>query len=113
MRGVRRGLPQAAGCADIAHQHDAVAVVGHDRRCAGCEPGATTPGTPVGANGGPYAHNIAVGTTADGMTVTGLAEVLAHASVPDGVRLPDGSIGVYYVNGETDGVWLARLTGRR
>jgi hypothetical protein len=37
-------------------------------------------------------------------------EVLAHGSAPDGVRLPDGSIGVYYVNGETDGVWLARAS---
>lgn len=78
---------------------------------AGCEPGPTTPGGPVGMGNGPYAHNIAFGFAADGVTVTGMTEVLAHASVPDGVRLPDGSIGVYYVNGETDGVWLARLNG--
>ena len=70
----------------------------------------STPGTPVGQNGGPYTHNVAVATS-DGRTTTGHVEVLAHASVPDAVRMPDGTIGVYYVNGETDGVWLGRLSG--
>lgn len=35
----------------------------------------------------------------------------ARLVVPDGVRLPDGSVGVYYVNGATGGVWLARMNG--
>jgi hypothetical protein len=43
--------------------------------------------------------------------VTGYTEALYHASVPNGVRMPDGSIGVYYVNGEASGVYLGRLTG--
>lgn len=77
----------------------------------GCEVTTSTPGTPVGVTGGPYQHNIAFGFSPNGTSVTGFTEVLAHASVPDGVRLPDGTIGVYYVNGETDGVWLGRLTG--
>lgn len=71
----------------------------------------STPGGPVGVNGGPWMHNIAMGDSADGVTVTNLREVLAHASVPDGVRLSDGTTGIYYVNGETDGVWLARVSG--
>ncbi|MGE3344924.1 MAG: hypothetical protein AB7L71_15980 [Vicinamibacterales bacterium] len=77
----------------------------------GCEVTKSTPGTAVGVNGGPYVHQVAVGDSTDGVTVTNLRQVLDHASVPDGVRLPDGSIGIYYVNGETDGVWLARVSG--
>lgn len=77
----------------------------------GCAIPGSTAGTPVGVDGGPYTHNVAVATTADGRTVTSAVEVLAHASVPDGVRLPDGSIGIYYVNGETSGIWLAKLSG--
>lgn len=65
----------------------------------------------MGVNGGPWAHNVAIGDSGDGVTVTNLREVIAHASVPDGVRLPDGTTGIYYVNGETDGVWLARVSG--
>jgi hypothetical protein len=78
---------------------------------AGCAVTKSTTGTPVGLNGGPWTHNVAIGDSPDGVTVTNLREVLARASVPDGVRLPDGSTGVYYVNGETDGVWLARVAG--
>lgn len=78
---------------------------------AGCEVTESTPGTPVGVDGGPYTHNVAIGFSTDGVTVTGLTEVRAHASVPDGVQLPDGSTGIYYVNGETSGVWLGKLTG--
>jgi hypothetical protein len=83
---------------------------GTPQTIAGCELSGSTPGTPVGQNGGPYTHNVAIATS-DGRTTTGHVEVLAHASVPDAVRLPDGTIGVYYVNGETDGVWLGRLNG--
>lgn len=60
----------------------------------------------------PYFDYIGVARSTDGATATGFGEALAHASAPDGTRLPDGSTGVYYHNGETGGaVWLARLTG--
>jgi hypothetical protein len=60
----------------------------------------------------PYFDNIGIARSSDGATATGFAQALAHASAPDGTRLPDGSTGVYYHNGETGGaVWLARLTG--
>lgn len=78
---------------------------------AGCAVTTSTAGTPVGVGNGPYAHNVAIGDSTDGVTVTNIREVIAHASVPDGVRLPDGSTAVYYVNGETDGVWMARVMG--
>jgi len=77
-------------------------------RVAGCEITGSTPGTPVMAL---LSHTVAVGAAADGVTITDAAEVLRAGSVPDGVRLPDGSIGVYYVNGQTDGVWMGRLSG--
>lgn len=76
---------------------------------AGCELTTSTSGTPV--VGGPSTHNLAMASSTDGVTVTGLKKVLSQGSVPDGVRLPDGSIGVYYVNGATGGVWLARVNG--
>lgn len=76
-----------------------------------CRVTQSSPGTPVTAPEGPYYHYAAVGTTTDGLRVTGLTEALNHASVPDGVRLPDGTIGVYYVNGEFNGVYLGRLQG--
>lgn len=60
----------------------------------------------------PYFDQIGVARSSDGATATGFSEALAHASAPDGTRLPDGTTGVYYHNGETGGaVWLARLTG--
>jgi hypothetical protein len=37
--------------------------------------------------------------------------VLDHASVPDGVRRPDGTVLVYYVNGAAGSVYVARLVG--
>ena len=76
---------------------------------AGCQVTTSTDGLPV--VGGPSSHHLAIAMSSDGVTATGLTQVLSQASVPDGVRLPDGSIGVYYVNGATGGVWLARMNG--
>lgn len=76
-----------------------------------CRITASSSGTPVTAPEGPYYHYAAFGQTSNGLVVTGYTEALYHASVPDGVRMPDGSIGVYYVNGEANGVYLGRLTG--
>lgn len=77
----------------------------------GCTVTASTPGTPVTATNGPYFHNMAIAQTSNGLALTNATDALAHASVPDATVLPDGSIGVYYVNGETDGIWLARVNG--
>ncbi len=43
--------------------------------------------------------------------MTGIRQVLDHASVPDGVRRADGSVLVYYVNGAKGYTWVARLEG--
>ena len=77
----------------------------------GCTIVASTAGTPITAPSGPYYHNTAIALTSNGLAVTSATDALAHASVPDVTLLPDGSIGVYYVNGETDGIWLARVNG--
>lgn len=57
---------------------------------------------------GPYFHRVAVGQTTDGVRVSGVRHVLEHASVPDGVRAPDGRILIYYVDGDNGSVWVAR-----
>lgn len=43
--------------------------------------------------------------------MSGLRQVLDHASVPDGVRRADGSVLIYYVNGAKGYTWVARLEG--
>ncbi|NJD19726.1 MAG: hypothetical protein FIA95_10655 [Gemmatimonadetes bacterium] len=68
-------------------------------------------GQPVTDPSGPYYHNVVAAETADGLTLTGARAVLEHASVPDGVRLADGTIHIYYVNGAQGYVWIARLEG--
>ena len=75
-----------------------------------CTTGAPVPGTPVQDPSGPYYHQVAVARTADGITLSGAKQVLDHASVPDAVRLADGRVLVYYVNGARGAVWVAELT---
>lgn len=58
---------------------------------------------------GPYSHQMAVATTTDGLTITNPWIALEHASVPDGVRLADGTVLAYYVNGAEGPVWVARV----
>lgn len=74
----------------------------------GCEP---RPGIArrVEDPSGPYAHQVVVASTTDGITLTGARQVLDHASVPDGVRTRDGSILIYYVNGAEGATWVARM----
>jgi hypothetical protein len=69
-----------------------------------------TPG-PVNDPNGPFFHQVWAARTDDGVTLREARQVLDHASVPDGVRLPDGSVRIYYVNGAEGGVWVARLDG--
>lgn len=79
---------------------------------AGCEITTSSPGTPLLSDPkSPYFDYLGVASSADGRSASNYREALAHASAPDGTRLPDGTIGVYYNSGETGGIWFARLTG--
>lgn len=66
---------------------------------------------PVTDPSGPFFHQVVAARTDDGVTLREARRVLEHASVPDGVRLSDGSIRIYYVNGAESGVWVARMDG--
>lgn len=77
----------------------------------GCEPRPSPGAGPVTDPQGPYYHQVVVAQTTDGVTLTGARQVLDHASVPDGVRLPDGSLRIYYVNGADGGIWVAQMEG--
>ncbi len=77
----------------------------------GCEALASTRGGPVNDAGGPYFHQVVVARSSDGVTTTGARQVLDHASVPDGVRLADGTVRIYYVSGTDGAVWVARMAG--
>lgn len=61
---------------------------------------------PVLDPNGPMFHQVVVARSVDGLTVTDARIVQPAASVPDGVRAPDGRVLVYYVNGAQHGVWV-------
>ncbi len=84
------------------------------------QPPATTPaGQPnaqmqQAAAGGPNCHQTHTALSRDGMAFTAEGEILVRASVPDGVRLPGGTLGVYYVTGGDDhGIFLGKPSGNR
>lgn len=77
----------------------------------GCEPLGVGPSGPVLDPNGPYYHQVVLARTVDGVTLTDARQILEHASVPDGVRLGDGSLRAYYVNGAEGCVWVARVEG--
>lgn len=64
---------------------------------------------PVQDPAGPYYHQAALARTTDGITLTNPKLVLDHASVPDAVKLPDGRVLMYYVNGAQGAIWVARI----
>jgi hypothetical protein len=74
-----------------------------------CAPTRTVGGGPVTDPNGPYYHRVAVGQLGSDGRLASYTHVLEHASVPDGVRLPDGRLIVYYVNGEDGAVWAAEI----
>jgi hypothetical protein len=84
-------------------------VVSADERV--CNTSRQQAASPAGHTGGPWHHQVAVARTADGITLSGMKQVLDHASVPDAVQLADGRVLLYYVNGEQGGVWVAELDG--
>lgn len=77
----------------------------------GCTARPSGQSGPVTDPNGPFFHQMAVATTDEGTAIRDAQIVLDHASVPDGTRMPDGGVGVYYVNGADGSVWLARLFG--
>lgn len=78
----------------------------------GCEVTGPAPPGPVTDPNGPYFHRVVVARTRDGVTLADAREVLDHASVPDGVRMPDGTLRIYYVNGADGALWVARMDGQ-
>ena len=74
-----------------------------------CTPTASSGGGPINDPNGPYFHQVVVSASMDGLTLTGAHQVIDHASVPDGVRRPNGDVLVYYVNGATGAVDVARI----
>lgn len=76
-----------------------------------CAPRLNQNPGPVSDPNGPLYHQVAMATTTDGLTLSDVHEVLASSSVPDGTLLPDGNIGIYYVNGATGVVDVARVSG--
>jgi hypothetical protein len=76
---------------------------------ASCAPGASASGQPITDPNGPYGHQTVIARTTDGLTMTNAHQVLDHASVPDGVRRPDGTVLVYYVNGAAGATHVARI----
>ncbi|MBI4219250.1 MAG: hypothetical protein HY682_03825, partial [Chloroflexi bacterium] len=74
------------------------------------QPPGAQPAPDLNPNG-PYFHQVVVAKTSDGIHLTGARQVLEHASVPDGVRLRDGSVRIYYVNGARHGLWVAEMQG--
>lgn len=65
---------------------------------------------PVLDPNGPMFHQVVVARSVDGLSVTDARIVQSAASVPDGVRAPDGRVLVYYVNGAQHGVWVGTAT---
>jgi hypothetical protein len=78
---------------------------------AGCTPSQSVMGGPILDPRGPYYHQVVVAHTTDGRALTGAHQIIDHASVPDGVRRTDGTVLIYYVNGNDGGVWVARFEG--
>lgn len=67
----------------------------------------------VAVTGGPNCHQVHTAISTDAKSFHAEGQLLDRASVPDGVKLPDGTLGVYYVNGADHGIYLGRQTGTR
>jgi hypothetical protein len=78
-----------------------------DNSACMAEPGGA--GGPITDPSGPYYHQVVVAPATDGVPGLPNKQVLDHASVPDGVRLADGRTLIYYVNGATGTISIARL----
>jgi len=74
-----------------------------------CTPTGSSNGQPITDPNGPYFHQTVIAQTANGLTLTNAHQVIDHASVPDGVRRPDGTVLIYYVNGAAAATWVAKI----
>lgn len=79
---------------------------------AACFPTTSAGTAPLRDPNGPFFHQVAIARTTNGTTLSGARIVIDHGSVPDGVRLRNGDVLIYYVNGASGGAtWVARLAG--
>lgn len=76
-----------------------------------CAVGLPASGGPVTDPNGPYAHQVVLARSADGVSITDSRMVIDHASVPDAVRLQDGTLRLYYVDGQNGTIGIARVDG--
>lgn len=110
-----RWLPVAtvAACAACGGAGAAAVIPDETASLAACIPSRSVGSGPIGDPGGPYYHQVVLGYTRDGLSLDSARQVLDHASVPDGVRRADGTVLVYYVNGDGGAVWVARIENGR
>jgi hypothetical protein len=76
-----------------------------------CTVGQPATGGPVNDPNGPYAHQVVIARSTDGLRISDSRMVIDHASVPDAVRLQDGTLRIYYVNGQDGTIGIARVDG--
>lgn len=76
-----------------------------------CAVGGPVAGTPVTDPNGPWAHQVVIARSADGLSIEAPRMVIDHASVPDAVRVADGSLRLYYVDGTNGSIAVARVDG--
>ena len=76
-----------------------------------CAVGQPVTGGPVTDPNGPFAHQVVLARSTDGLSITDSRMIIDHASVPDGVRLPDGTLRLYYVDGQSGAIGVARVDG--
>jgi hypothetical protein len=76
-----------------------------------CAVGQAASGGPITDPNGPFFHQVVIARTADGLSIEGSRVVIDHASVPDAVRLQDGTLRLYYVDGQNGTIGIARVDG--
>lgn len=76
-----------------------------------CSVGQAANGGPINDPNGPYFHQVVIARTNDGLGIEGSRVIIDHASVPDAVRLPDGTLRLYYVDGSNGTIGVARVDG--
>lgn len=106
-------LATAACCpgAESSPTPTPIAVVPLSREGCEVKPTPADADTAPPDKAGPYYHQVVLGHSTDGVTVTGATQVLEHASVPDGVQLADGRVYIYYINGAHHGIEVALVEG--
>ena len=108
-------MPACGGdAADASSAHNSAAVTPTETPASTnsiCAVGLPTAGGPAGDPNGPYSHQVVLARSSDGLSVSDSRVVIDHASVPDAVRLPDGTLRLYYVDGQNGTIGIARVDG--